>query len=565
MTPTSLDNHRYRIIRTLGSGGFGDTFLAEDTQMPSKRWCVIKQLRPVNNNPKIYQLVQDRFQREAAILEELGEGNSQIPRLYAYFIEDGEFYLVQEWVEGETLGEKVIKSGRLSESSVQEILVNILPVLDYVHSRRIIHRDIKPDNIILRHRDNQPILIDFGAVKEAMGTMMTTGGNSTNSIVIGTPGYMPSEQSVGRPVFSSDLYSLGLTAIYLLTGKVPQELETDHNSGEIIWQHHALNVSSGFKAIIDKAIQSHPRDRYPTAKDMLNALRSGFAETFIPVSPPPGSSSNYAQQKTEPSLPIPNGTYPPPVSPQPIPSDKSLSDWQKAVIMGGVIGACVVGGLWITRPQSPEPTIQASSPPNPVSPSPVSPSPVSPSPVSPSPVSPSPVSPSPVSPSPVSPSPVSPSPVSPSPKPISKPQNVPPVPSISQAEAQKLVERWLEAKKRLFAPPYDRQLGATLTTGKAYSDNVQGPNSKGEESSSEWLQNNSSSYRYSVQRIDQIRRFEANGNFAVIELFVTEDKTFYNKNGNVDSKSSGIRKALFRYSLQMDNGVWKIADYHVVQ
>jgi serine/threonine-protein kinase len=330
MTPTSLDNHRYRIICTLGSGGFGDTFLAEDTQMPSKRRCVIKQLRPVNNNPKIYQLVQDRFQREAAVLEELGKGNRQIPQLFASFIEDGEFYLIQEWIEGETLSQKITKFGRLSESAVKEILINILPVLDYVHSQRIVHRDIKPDNIILRNQDNQPVLIDFGAVREAMGTVMTTGGNATSSIVIGTPGYMPSEQSAGRPVFSSDLYSLGLTAIYLLTGKVPQELETDHNSGEIIWQHHVLNVSSGFKAIIDKAIQSHPRDRYPTAKDMLNALRSGFAETFIPVSPPP-------------------------VIPNPVPSDKSLSDWQKAIIMCGVIGGCVVGFLWITKANSPDP------------------------------------------------------------------------------------------------------------------------------------------------------------------------------------------------------------------
>lgn len=83
MTPTLLNN-RYRIIQTLGSGGFGDTFLAEDTQMPSQRRCVIKQLKPITNNPQIYQLVQQRFQREAAILEELGEENPQIPRLYAY-------------------------------------------------------------------------------------------------------------------------------------------------------------------------------------------------------------------------------------------------------------------------------------------------------------------------------------------------------------------------------------------------------------------------------------------------------------------------------------------------
>lgn len=159
--PTLLNN-RYQIIRTLGSGGFGETFIAEDTHMPSGRWCVIKQLKPVVNNPQVYQLVQERFQREAAILEELGNANSQIPSLYAYFELAGQFYLVQEWIEGSTLTDKVRQQGLMSENSVKEILIGILPVLDYVHSKRIVHRDIKPDNIILRQSDGQPVLIDFG-------------------------------------------------------------------------------------------------------------------------------------------------------------------------------------------------------------------------------------------------------------------------------------------------------------------------------------------------------------------------------------------------------------------
>ncbi|NES01367.1 MAG: protein kinase, partial [Okeania sp. SIO2F4] len=141
-------NNRYRIINTLASGGFGETFLAQDTQMPSGRLCVIKQLKPIVNNPQIYQLVQERFQREAAILEELGETNNQIPRLYAYFTENGQFYLVQEWIEGETLTKKLKTEGVFNENSVRQILLSLLPVLEYVHSKRIIHRDIKPGNII---------------------------------------------------------------------------------------------------------------------------------------------------------------------------------------------------------------------------------------------------------------------------------------------------------------------------------------------------------------------------------------------------------------------------------
>jgi len=274
ITPTLLNN-RYQWIRVLASGGFGETFLAEDTQMPSGRRCVIKQLKPVADNPQVYQLVQERFQREAAILEELGDGNNQIPRLNAYFAENGRFYLVQEYIEGQTLTQTLQQQGVLSESTVKEILTNILPVLDYVHSKGIVHRDIKPDNILIRYVDGKPVLIDFGAVKETMGTVVTASGNSSKSIVIGTPGFMPSEQTAGRPVFASDLYSLGLTAIYLLTGKIPQELGCDPATGEILWRQYALSVSPSFTTVLDKAIQSHARDRYSSAREMLQALQTG--------------------------------------------------------------------------------------------------------------------------------------------------------------------------------------------------------------------------------------------------------------------------------------------------
>ncbi|HEY9690737.1 MAG TPA: YARHG domain-containing protein [Oculatellaceae cyanobacterium] len=269
-----LLNNRYLLIKALATGGFGDTFLAEDTQMPSRRRCVIKRLKPISNNLQVYQIVKERFQREAAILEQLGEVNTQIPRLYAYFEADGHFYLIQQWIEGETLSQKVQQQGVLPENDVKDILISLLPVLDYIHSHRIVHRDIKPDNIIFRHEDRKPILIDFGAVKETMATVVNSPGNTTSSIVIGTPGFMPSEQTAGRPVYASDLYSLGLTAIYLLTGNLPQQLETDTQTGEIIWHDHTLNVSPSFAAVLDKAIQSHPRDRYSTAKDMLEALQS---------------------------------------------------------------------------------------------------------------------------------------------------------------------------------------------------------------------------------------------------------------------------------------------------
>lgn len=271
---------RYQILQELGSGGFGKTFLAEDTHMPSRRKCVIKQLKAVNDNPQIYQLIQQRFEREAALLEDLGD-RDQIPRLYAYFTESDRFYLVEEWIEGQTLNQKLKQTGILGESAVKELMLSLLPVLEFIQSKGIIHRDIKPENIILRVSDGKLVLIDFGSVKETMSTIVTASGHSERSIIAGTPGFMPSEQCAGRPVFASDLYSLALTAIYLLTAKRPAELESEPHTGEIHWRHLAPHLSSNFADFLDKAILPNARDRFINAKMMLDALRS------LPISAPP--------------------------------------------------------------------------------------------------------------------------------------------------------------------------------------------------------------------------------------------------------------------------------------
>ncbi|MDJ0733902.1 MAG: protein kinase [Nostocaceae cyanobacterium] len=288
MIPRLLNN-RYQIIRTLGSGGFGETFLAQDTHLPSHRICVIKQLKPINDKPQVYQLLQARFAREAAILESLGEGHQQIPKLYAYFIENDNFYLVQELVEGATLNEKLQNEGLFHESLVTEILISILGVLDYIHSQGIIHRDIKPSNIIYRQQDNKPVLIDFGIAKEMMNSVVDTEGKITTSIVVGTPGFMPPEQAAGKPVYGSDIYSLGITAIYLLTGKRPQDLPHHPQTGEVVWNFE-LNINSNLAKVLKKVVKSHPRDRYTTAKAMLadlypqDRILSNFSTTRL-ISP----------------------------------------------------------------------------------------------------------------------------------------------------------------------------------------------------------------------------------------------------------------------------------------
>jgi serine/threonine-protein kinase len=349
--------NRYRIIKELGEGGFGKTFLAEDTQMPSLRKCVIKQLKPISHNPNIYQLIKDRFRQEAIILEKLGSQNSQIPSLYAYCEEDNIFYLVQEYVEGVTLTNLVQQKGVLSELEVREFLVKILPVFDFVHYQGIIHRDTKPDNLILRHCDQLPILIDFGAVKETMGTMVTNSGTPTSSIIIGSPGFMPSEQSIGRPVYATDIYALGLTAIFLLTGKSPKELGTNQETGEIQWQQYCPNLSPNLSIILNKAIAPNYQNRYLKAKEMLNALQIEVTPT-IPLRETEVLQSSPDLPNLNPTInlnpnpnpnPSQNQTLLPTVAVNPhinnnTPS-QGLKEWQKALIIGGIIGLSLMGTI----------------------------------------------------------------------------------------------------------------------------------------------------------------------------------------------------------------------------
>lgn len=367
-----LLNERYRLLHPLGRGGFGETFLAEDTYIPSQRRCVIKQLKPLVQDPKLHQLIRDRFQREAAILEDLGAHHAQIPDLYAYFCEAAEFYLVQEWIEGETLSQAVKSQGLFTEAQVRNLLLKVLPILAYIHDRGIIHRDIKPDNLIIRKGDRLPVLIDFGAVRETLATQMNSQGDITSSIAIGTPGFMPSEQAAGRPIFSSDLYSLGLTAIYLLSQKTPQQLTTDAYTGEILWQEAVTGISEEFRGILAKMVQSHPRDRYPTAQALLEALQPAL------TLPPTAEPTRLTQpQPKEPAL---DATHI-------MPSSVQLWRSRQAWLIGGTLGVAIAAtatGVFLfssdqNSPANPSASITPVAPssiPSPVaSPSPV-PSPV---------------------------------------------------------------------------------------------------------------------------------------------------------------------------------------------
>ncbi len=265
-----LFRDRYEILRMLGRGGFGVTFLARDANLPGEPLCVIKQLCPKFSDPIGLQTARKRFEQEARILSKLGS-HSQIPMLLDYFVNEGEFYLVQEYVRGYTLARLVRRGGPLSEEGVKYFLRQILPLLQYIHGNNVIHRDIKPQNIIRCQDDGRLVLIDFGAVKEEMVPLSDTGGQKQTTQFIGTVGFAPPEQFSLRPVYASDIYSLGVTCLYLLSGKAPLEFDSDRSTGEIQWQD-TVSVSKDFGKILNRMLKISLRERYQSAAAIMQAF-----------------------------------------------------------------------------------------------------------------------------------------------------------------------------------------------------------------------------------------------------------------------------------------------------
>ncbi len=263
---------RYRVLGALGRGGFGATFLARDQALPGYPSCVIKQLRPTTEVPNLLEMARDLFQREANILGKIGN-HPQLPRLLDYFEQAHEFYLVQEYVSGSTLQKEVKHDGPFTEVGVKQFLTEVLPVVQYIHSNKIIHRDIKPANLIRRDQDKQLVIIDFGAVKDKVNPPAIDPSDQTalTAYAIGTPGYAPPEQMAMRPVYGSDLYAVGVTCVYLLTGRSPKDLPYDPQTGELRWQDYAV-VSEHFSKVLRKMLDISVHSRYQMAADILRDL-----------------------------------------------------------------------------------------------------------------------------------------------------------------------------------------------------------------------------------------------------------------------------------------------------
>lgn len=297
---------RYHPVRPLGQGGFGRSYLAIDRDRLD-RPCVIKQFSPQGSNVTlgaatvtqdgIHEKCAQFFAEEAKRLSELGE-HPQIPTLYAYFAEGGRLYLVQQLIEGETLAQQVDRLGPLSVVAVRSLLVDLLPVLAFVHDNQVIHRDIKPDNIVLPSLGAKPVLIDFGVAKQLTGELATKGGTR-----VGTEGYAPLEQLRSGHAFpASDLYSLAATALFALTGCAPESL-FDPLANRWVWRDRLQDRGQAIEVIdpvlgqvLDRLLADRVSARYASAAEVLRALtgetvdRADGTEKVEDAEPTPGDN-----------------------------------------------------------------------------------------------------------------------------------------------------------------------------------------------------------------------------------------------------------------------------------
>lgn len=298
LPPGTVLQNRYRILSLLGQGGFGRTYLAEDQGRFNER-CALKELTPAQGGAYALDKSKELFVREAQVLYQIQ--HPQVPQFRATFEQDQRLFVVQDYVEGLTyrmmLEQRRAQGLAFSEAEVLQLIRQILPVLAHLHSKGIIHRDITPDNIILRNQDGKPVLIDFGVVKEIATRLQSVAGTVLQSTAVGKLGFAPSEQmQTGKAYPSSDLYSLAVTAVVLLTGREPQEL-FDDSSMTWHWQRY-VNVSNGLAQILNKMLNFRPGDRFQSVAELAQALQfmttggtAAIAAQVPPQTPPPLTQS----------------------------------------------------------------------------------------------------------------------------------------------------------------------------------------------------------------------------------------------------------------------------------
>ncbi len=269
--------NRFEIIRRLGRGGFGTTYLAQDNSSPQPLPCVIKQLRykiPADSNSAqsakaalSQERIKRRFHKEARTMARLGR-HHQLPCLLDHFIDDGQFYLVQEHIDGHTLSQEINQGGPQTEQQVKQFLREMLPIIHYIHRQGLLHLDIKPSNIIRRSSDQQLVLIDFGAVRRYSNEVLSDSSDRST----GTIGFAPSEQLAGSPTYASDVYSLGVTCLYLLTKISPLDLAIAPQGQNLRWQE-SVSLSPHFTRVLTKMLHPEAARRFQTVEALDRAMK----------------------------------------------------------------------------------------------------------------------------------------------------------------------------------------------------------------------------------------------------------------------------------------------------
>ncbi len=291
----TLLQKRYRVTKILGQGGFGRTYLAQDTACFDEL-CVLKEFTPNERGRDSLKKARELFGREAKTLHRIS--HPQIPSFRANFEEAKRLFLVQEYAEGKTyakiLGERIRESKTFSEEEAISFLYQMLPILTNIHNQGIIHRDISPDNIILRESDQLPVLIDFGVVKAGVKDLEAAGGEiGQQGTTVGKAGYAPNEQlQTGEAYANSDLYALAVTVVVMMTGRKPESL-IDKSTMTWKWQQLLPTISPWFAKVLMRMMSYRPNNRYQSAKEVSQALRA--VEDVI------GSASGFAADHVAPS------------------------------------------------------------------------------------------------------------------------------------------------------------------------------------------------------------------------------------------------------------------------
>ncbi|NJN87380.1 MAG: DUF4101 domain-containing protein [Leptolyngbyaceae cyanobacterium SL_7_1] len=475
----TLSNNRYQIIRALTHGASA-SFLAEDLQQVGGGYYAIKRLKLPPVDPQAEQVIQHSFHQRMAALKELATTTDGLVGLRDYFMEGGYLYLVRDWIEGTPLPQSMQQATLWEETDVEVALYQLLELLSEIHDRQSFHGNVKPSNIILSYPHGAPQLVDFNLLPMLVEVPANVPVGAGQSPPIAPIGFNPPERLSGQIFYSSDLYSLGLTMIYLLTGKSPQDLERNPQTGAILWRHLAPQINPKLAHMLEIAISPNRAIAMPPPPKCWRRCRRSFQ-------------------------PIELNRY----------SSRLELGFDPAARGGGGGDRCrIAGGIFLH--QTPTATgsrlhsctsdrIDCPSRPNVSTASAAPASPSSPT-------------------------------------------------ALTEAEATTLVNQWLTAKASIFSPPFDRDLAAQLTTAPLYGDIAETGGAI------EWLQQNNARYEFRTSQIVTTEQFTLEGDRALLDVTVSEDRTLY-IGDRIDASKTGSSSSRFRYELRWVEGRWKIADY----